>query len=474
MYRSVVLVGTAPDGPEGVIVDMSTQSYMEKTFGWSKFEHHTLSASGTAFTTRENIFGEAFEIWEEGTTLLKSHQLYSPSVTASNTISFPAMPSSADYVLKYTPDQDDNSLMLGALDYYSVNGLYPSVVRVHGTKSSVTIGDYLFSARYSGARYDGILIEVTPTSLSIYDPNVSAPKLKEYDITNGFNAINQIKSDFNLGMVDVDISGPRRANLALPASTYILTGGEAGTISSGSVIQVIDDLDLSQVGYIAICGGMSFAEITEVATHLEASSIYLPMLIVGSTVSLSGSVTSGYLSDIQSWGLTSERVIYTPGWVNLTAPIIGSRWTAPTSLFAAHIVEGQITNQPLPAPEYTPVWTKAELATLKSSTCPLNRFIKSGVSFYNTVNLASQSWPRLSLIEFVVSTSSPILDSYLGKIAPTADEVAGVLQTALRAAPFTRSMSVMVGVSRDTIDVEITAELYGEVNEIVLTLSSKR
>jgi hypothetical protein len=474
MYRTVVLVGTAPDGPEGIITDVSTQSYLEKSFGWSKFEHHTLPASGSAFTTRENIFGESFEIWEEGTSLLKSHQLYSPSVTASNTISFPAMPASADYILKYTPDQDENSLLLGALDYQSVLGLFPSVVRIHGTKSSVTIDDYVFSARYSGARYDGILIEVTTTTLSIYDPNVSAPKVKTYDITNGFNALNQIKSDYNLGMIDVDIAGPRRADLALTAATYTLTGGVAGTVSSGSVIQVIDDLDLSQVGYIAICGGMSFADITAVANHLESVSTYVPMLIVGSTVSLSGSVTSGYLADIQSWGLTSERVIYTPGWVNVGAPIIGSRWTAPTALFAAYIAEGRITNQALPAAEYSPIWTKAELTTLKSSTCPLNRFIKSGVGFYNTVNLASQSWPRLSLIEFIVSKAYPVLDSYIGKIAPTADEVANSLQLSLTNAPYAKALSVMVGVARDTIDVEIMAELYGEVDEIVLSLSSKR
>lgn len=480
MYNRFVLVGIADDGPDGVVTPLISQDHLTKLFGWNRLEVHNVAAAASSLTPNASIWGYNFDIWQVSGDAAIKHDLFEPQVLSTTSIGFTSLAVSGSYLISYTPDQPENGLILGALDHFNTSEFWPSVLRIPGTPSSVEINGYTFSGRYSGNRYDGITVAVSGSTVTITDPNTVPQVVRTYTLTDSSNFLSSINGDALLGLCPVLVSGPSSETPSLIDGTYTLSGGANGVVTSEAVTGVLDGIDLDEVGYIVLCGGVPSGVIEDVVSYLDSTGYDLPYLIAGEQISVSGTIhldpdpADAYSVRLSTWPVNSDRLFYVPGWANM--PTLGTpyRWASPVCVFSGLMETAIPVHKVAPILETFPIWTKSQLATLKSKFCPMNKYISSGLGFASGIVTSGVGFAAVYLKEYITRRTIPILESYIGQQPPSADEVSTRISAALQDAPYTKDMDLTVRVGIDYMEASITAEVFGEVKSIELTIATRR
>lgn len=473
MYSRFCVIGTSDWGPEGTVYVPATLEDLMVTFGWERYEVHTVAAGASSITPDHAIEGNGFEIWQQVSGEAVKTDLYRPSVTDENTISFISVGVSGTYAIKYTPKADENNLILGALDHYTQSGRLPHVIRLPGTRSSVDIGDYTVNGKYSGSRCNGITVTVGTDSLVITDPNASTVTSRTYSLQDSRDLFSQINSDASMGMCPVTIEGPNSSLVVMPSGTYTLASGSSAAFTVSGLTSVLDGVDLDEMGYVVVPGGISHSDIEALGVYLDGSGGDFPVAIVGLAIGSSGDATS-LEATLTNWTISSDHIIYAAGWAEVPDLTSSTRWTAPSCILSGLLEGNKAVHSDTILYDIEPVFSEAQLKALRSKYALLNQFIQTGLGFFSVACTSETSWFKTWLKEYITSICIPILEGYVGKPTPDPNDVAVVLSSALVDSPNARDMTVKVRINRDTIEVDVVAAIFGEVTDITLTLVTRR
>jgi hypothetical protein len=144
-----LIVGLATDGPDYEVLLPTSERELHSMLGGLYNKRYTISAAATGLT----LDYEPFSLPSTVLNQTKRDYLYAPSASG-NTFLFGSLGGSGGVVdVSYIPYLGQNDLLFAARSWFKSNNSFPYVVRIGGTQASLQVGDWKFSAKYSGQKW---------------------------------------------------------------------------------------------------------------------------------------------------------------------------------------------------------------------------------------------------------------------------------------------------------------------------------
>jgi len=477
MFIPLIVIGTSADGPEGIPFQPETMSEAENVFGWWNKEYQILSSVQSSAQTTYPVWGNQVEAYKKIGTKLYENSLY--MLQSSGTyLTFGSPGVSGTYLFKYIKTPDFDNLVSAAKAIVDQGADLPYFYRVPGTKSTCQIGDLTLESEYSGEIYNNITITVTGGYLSInYTP--------EYSTSGSSYALN-IPSNLLIAKINNDHYCNKHPLLAysstltpsIPVGTYLTTGGAAGQITESTVLDAIASFDLNNVAIILLAGCPSSGIVSSALNYLtdlgdDSGITCLVSSLPAEFISSDSSTIEAFLSSLP---FDSNKLFYVPGWATITSSVVNPTWIPLSHVFAGlwNAYSSSPTNKATSIDSITPLWSTEQLHSLGENFCVFNKFIINGLSPWRS-NPTNGENPLLNKVRFdIAERMHGALDYIIGEPAIPSNTIYEIISNALQNLDNVKDSSYTCEVGTDYIIVDIYVTVYGETQNIQISLTSKR
>lgn len=424
----LLIIGRAIDGPSHQAIRTNNVQDLVELFSWNE-ERVTVTPTASSFMLDYNPFDSvSFNVLGVGPIL------YQPYTAQSSVFFGPIGYSSGNYEIdcKYRTYLGKDDLVAAASNSLLNGNLVPTLCRIKGETATCTIGDWVFSAQYCGAKYNNMSITSTATSITFSGmfPRYSSQTF----ITTGDST--QLVTDINtynaLGIIPFYV---KLNSGAIPSSGLVnFTGGTDGEINSSTLREALEMCVTTDTTQVLILAEATSSLISTVIDFFELYDLQ-PRTFVFPAPALTGEVSS-YITGLPT--TLPER----SKWINL---ILGEstvdldtnqhqRWNAENATIA---YQGTyLTNKPIRVVNLNPVLTESELESLyQSGVMAPVRKIGSGISIYKAcVSSADFKYPYAQGVARACAISYGLLNRYFGAfIGPGRNsKIENELLTALR------------------------------------------
>jgi hypothetical protein len=427
-------------------------------------ERTTLTATASSFALDYEPYSVPRNVVQS---TLKDY-LYATSVSGQ-TLYFGSVGGSGSLTdLTYTPYTGKSDLLWAARKWLQSTGQMPYVLRVPGVKAQLTVGDWTFTARYQGARYNSLTITNTGGTLTIsgLEPNYPTATYAGYTATE-LKVL--LERDFELGMSPVYVD---RWTSTLPTFTRPLTGGADGVFSTESVQQLLDAATIP-----ADCSHVVF--LTPI-TSAYMSSIYDYFLDENVQPHMFLFAAPDYTPTMDLYLFQLNNVL--PFRHPMVGLVLGTvrmefdgrevdRYSVEAAALGLQRADGlNITNIPVPALSFSPSPTEDDLNNLKlGGVMSITRHIGNDISTYEGVNSARvNSFLFSSKVAEIAAVAYKYLYQFLGSNIPdgNSEPIARTLKTLLNTINWVTIDSVTCVIVQSVMYVDILGSLPNEILSI--------
>lgn len=473
MYIPVLLVGTATDGPCGVAIRPNSWEEAQEMFGGYRTEVYSVPATGTSIVLTKSPTNN-WQVYQRIGLSLYNNPLYSPSVSG-NVLSFGSPGTSGTYVVQYEPIPEYCSLLMGLSTYLQTGAEMPWVWRVVGTKASVSIGDYTFTARYSGTWYNGISITNDGTTVTVTNPNSPKIPTVSYTLTTPNEFLTLFNYESARRIHPLELTGPAETSFSLPVGTWTLTGGTDGTLDEATVLELLASVDLGSIGLIVLSGGYASGVIDAAITYIEDRT-ESTVLVAGSPLEYKDWTSTTYQDYLKALPFSSHQLVYAAGWCYQSTPYSDYYyWDSSTSAFGGAWAKksGSPVHTRTHLINQSPVWTAEELSDF-TNIATLTRFIQTGVGFFRAPATSGRSPMITRVILDITHKLHDALNQYIGEPLLDITEVNTLVGQALAGLPNIREIYYECYLNNYSIIVKITVLVAGEVQTVAFDVVTKR
>lgn len=459
---NVLFVGTATDGPTEEIVRVDSLDRMLRLFGGYHYERTTITSGATGYTLGFTPWGdEITPLQEDGNSFLIPKYLFEFRASG-NRLTWTPMGTGSTVVFRGMKQPTGTDLLKAIWATQTLDTTL-HVLRLGGTHAEATSGQYQFTARYAGARYNGSTITITGNRV-ILRPAVGTGRNWTYTITSDQDLSQQLRDDVARGFQSVYLTGlAARDRITLPTGTFTLTGGTDGTLTGESLKTFVEEYELSGVDVLCPVG-LSTQDVSGSGVLQSLVENEYPTLLVAqapiaaSGVMLSGSVnTSRYLCSV------AFRTTYQQGstrqFVDDAAPLV------------AGMIGGRIFNLTFaPLTEYppTPRFDQIALRALAAAGHTVPTYsISKGWALWRV--LTGDSRWAVSTFRAYQEVLYPVFDHLLPLLGKSSVRIAAVRQRidqALQAVRGSRVLHWDLDLDGDIVYVDLAIQPYGEVQAI--------
>lgn len=406
-----LIIGTATDGPDNEVRRPTSSTQLKQMYGGYYYETHSLSPSASSAVLDHEIF----DYVSDSVVGLGVNQTYRPQFLG-NTITFGPYggTQNVEVTYRYRPYLGKSDLITAAESIFLDSGIWPDVCRVKGTVANLTVDDWTFKAKYSGAQYNSIIVGIGTDSLTV--SGMGGYGVCTYDLTDIDTAVSRLQNDFDLDICPVYLSA---FSNSLPSSgTYSLTGGGIGTLDDSSLAALFDAITIPpDITGVCVLGewGSEFAQTVE-----TYHSLYRPVFC------LVGPTGSGYTTFETASATTNfyrhNMLGCVEGEVDIDINGSTKRRYAVEAIVGAMMRTNrlQITNIPLKVDSYYPTYSEEELDYLyEIGIMGLVRKIRAGVSVYKEITTGmDQDLLRSLIYSEVWARTSSYAHQYIGRTLP--------------------------------------------------------
>lgn len=472
MAARILLVGIASDGPPDAYLVARNQADATTALGGSYIERFTLSPSATgcelAYEPLEGITNSV-----DGTKSV----LYRPRVS-NKSLSFGALGGSEDRVVDvaYTPYLGKSDVLFAARAALEAGLPVVALARVGGKTAKLSPGDgWEFEAIYPGARYNRLVLSYSAGTMSVTG---MAPNYPDRTYQGNLDTIKQkMEEDWLLGVSPVR---PVRTGEQLATFTAPLSGGEDGSLTDSAISTFLEDCNIPpEITHVVFLSELTSGAVAAVSDHLDIKGVQPRMFLFQAPAQGEDDVAT-YVGNVAA---------QIPLRSNLIGMVAGSAEESLGSrTYSRHAVEAaalgfalgrgfNMTNTPVPARSFDPVYTEAELDLLKANgIMALMRYIENDVSVYEgAVCSVQNTFLYSSKAAEVMAVVHAYCAQFLGALlrpGPHSD-IAEALARELSSVRYLTIDSVQVDVVHDTMRVAIEGILPGEILKISFSIKNR-
>lgn len=298
--NSVLIVGTAEDGPKYKPVLIDSIEAVEKRFGGITYEQITIPASGTSSSIRGSADGDAVDIyWRNGDDLIE-YPLGNFAVSGT-TLTFAAPGSGVVLIAAYRKADTNplsHSLVRGVSEALLIPGVSVYAMRIGGDYATLDLVDILLRSIYPGDIYGWATATYTASSMII-----TQPPGKGEPRTYTFSYIGDLVRDIN-----IDAAYGRSSVVASTSSPYVtglhvgagaLTFGASGDFNTANLteaLEIITDLAAD----VVVLAGATDTEFFDLVKSYTDNFPY-PTLVVMSAQDMGTLTTAEYVEALPGY-----------------------------------------------------------------------------------------------------------------------------------------------------------------------------
>lgn len=456
---SLLLVGTATDGPNYLTRWVDSTDDILKLFGGVYLQRATITPTQTSLTLTYNTLNRPLDFINN-----KSGQMYLTNLASppSNALTFGRIGGATNTTVdfRYEPYLGDTDLcwMIRRYQSYTSGGY---AVRLGGVQASLISGNWKFVGKFAGTKYN--LVNINANGSNSLTVSGLAPEYTSKTYTGtAQDIVDQIKYDLMMGISCIDVE---TWDNTLPNINTTLTSGSNGTLTEQEILT-----------------GLSMADIP-----LDVSHIYLPCLLSQALVSACATLeanlgrnliwivptvtTTPVLTWINNLITTIpsrlDTMIVVPGTVESQQGQSVTRWAAEEVAMSLGTSTFNLTNTKIPVRNFAPAYSKQDLDYLTNAgfTC-LTRHIMSDVSIYQGVTSSRYtSFFKQFITALGISRISLYMNQFIG--TPQEEGRNNIMEDGVRKAlsdiNFFDIDSVEVNVGLRTITVDVTGTIPNEI-----------
>jgi hypothetical protein len=478
-FLPLVILGTSDDGPDGVLQTPVSFAQAENQYGWWQREWQTITPLQSSGAVSFPIWGNLIEAYQQVDGYLFADTLYNFTIQSSGDYFTFGQPGASGYFLfKYARYPDDDNLILPyyVLNSYGVTGA--ALYRAPGSISSVTIGDLTLSAPYGGSKYNGIMVTVAVSSMTIWFP------LDSYGVGSITYSLPQYGSTL-VQAINMDSYANRHpltatcfvTNPSIPVGTYYTTGGLNGTIDSNSIVNILASLDLDSIGIILIAGNPATGTVASALSYINSLD-YSPScaIVSGIPASYSTAPASDMANAIQGMNFKDNSLFLVPGWGLESVMPVNDYMTPLSYTFSAlwNSHSSSPTNKPTYLTDMYPYWSAVQIDTLGASCCVFNNFIRNGLSPWRSSPTNGEN-PLITKVKHSLEARlENALEYMVGSPPATPSAIYQAVATALTGLENVSYYDFSISVGIDVVDIAILVKVYGETQSLQMNISVNR
>lgn len=476
MAANFVLVGIATDGPSNVPTKPKNERELRALFGGDYTERFYITSSATSVVMQ-------FTPWTlpQNTFDTKKRYLFAPYMNpdSKNVIQFGEVGGSGTHTLdmNYTPYLGKEDLILAATRFASITGEMPYVVRLGGTKATLTIEGWDFESKYAGGKYNYLGLASNGSAMTIFglEPNYAS---KTYTYTTSDAVKGSIERDFDIGTSPVicTIAGTSMISSGL----YWFGSGTNGSFSDDDLSYFLTNFTFPiKTNHVLILNEISSGMVENIYSHLIEQETQPRMFFIPSITYFGTGSANEYLSYMNA---------AVPYRHNMIASFVGdidvvyqgeqvTRFAAEGAAIAYAKSGGfNLTNLPVEAVSFTPVLNAENLGLLKSGGfIPLMRYIGNDISvFEGTTTYGENSFLYSSKVAEISSIAYDYCFQFLGTVMQDGPkpEIALELMNRLANVSFVDIQFVDIIKEGEEMFVRIEGILPNEILSISFTIQN--
>lgn len=475
-YIPLLLIGTSDSGFDGVSYQPKNIEDAKEVYGWYRNEHFTLTPSSTSITLDFPVWGNEFRIWKRIGTSLIPDPLYNPTLATASYITFGQPGASGDYLVKYVRNPEETNILTALQIVLQQNSPIPHLYRVAGNTASLTIGDLILTAKESGVKYNGITIQVTGNVFTIYYEDSLQYPVVSYNIASTFDLVNKINTGFSRNIHPLQATYYTSSVSGVPDGNYTLTGGSSGILDESTISNILNTLDINNIGMILLCGGQSSGVVTQVINWFDNYGEIPTCVIIGSPISYQSWSSQTYLDYLNNLDFNNKKIFYVAGWGKTTIVYGTSYLSSLSSCFAGlwNSYSSSPTHKSTSLEQITPYWTEAQLSLLGQKYCVFNKFIQTNFGPFRSSPTNGEN-PLLNKVKLdIAKRMSNSFDDIIGNPEIDIDVIKSKTQEALDGIENVKELEYSCSLDLYQITINISLVVFGETQAIQLTISSIR
>jgi len=399
-----LIIGAAIDGPSAEAFQVVDFTSFEKTFAFYN-QFTTLGSSATSFELDyECLAMPGVKINDI------SNVLFRPVVSGAS-VFFGSLGYAGSAEFRYRPYLGKYDLVTCAERFI---GSSPTVCRIPGVRASLTLGDWVFKAKYEGEKYNSVYISKTSTTLTISGLTPEYSTITCSTTGNYDELAHLLERYYQLGIIPVYLD---QHGSTFTTGTSYLSGGLDYDFSAENLRTCLESATDNITSVIVLTEATS-SLVNEAVSYLE-EYYQTPKPIIFAAPNVDGTIEE-YLTDLPT--ILPSR----SDWVGL---VLGSgnyslrnglrleRFNV-ESLAGINPLNG-FTNKSLDITTLVPTLTAAELDSLAAVgiMAPV-RMTGAGISIYRGVMSSGSSLLREAYaIAVGMDAANTFLASYKGKRA---------------------------------------------------------
>jgi len=464
------LVGLATDGPENKVSLMRDERDLLRLYGGLYTERFTLEATGTSVT----LDYEPYRVPSTSLNSVLRDYLYAPAVSGQQILFGSVGGSGAQLDLQYSPYLGPSDLLWAGRKWLQQTGQMPYIARVPGSRASVEVGNWKFSARYHGQKYNNVRVVYTGSTLTVsgLEPNYPTLTYSGYNV-NDLREL--VERDFEIGTSPVYIE---RADTVIPTFSQTMTGGADGVFDTSSFQSILDGLNMpADCSHVVFLTPLTSSFVQSVSDMYRETNVQPRMFFFAAPEFTT--TAELYLFYLNTW-LPARHpmigmVLGTVGW-ELDGRTVSRYAVESVGVALAQSQNSNPTNMAIPAKTFSPQLTEADLDNFKlGGIMCVTRHIMADISTYEAVTSArTETFLYSSKVAEIAAIAYPYLTPFLGSILPMGPnaQLAQGLKQALSAIEWLTVESVDCLVVLDTMYVTISGILPDEILKISFTVKN--
>lgn len=496
MSTPLLVLGTSPDGPDGIVTTPLGWEDLVGTFSPPVFDTIPITATSTGATLSQPAWGSYVKAYtyNNGLELVPFYNLSA----SGNQITFGSTGSSGTFLFSYYGVPGEGDIVEAVRELITQGVGIPQVCRIPGVNAFLDLDVIYLQAVNSGSKYNGILVSSSGNILSIIAPNTLGQQEFIYSFDNVFDLELAINKDAGLGNIPIAAQAVVPSATSISTGLFVLDGGMNANIDGDTISNFLSVLDLNGIVLVLIAPGLDSNGVASIQNFIGnpngISSLpgfpdtgvwagFPTLFVVGSplttgTILSSGGISSSdYEAALLNLGATGSTLFFVPGWFNHTgylpdqqsllslSTIFAGLWTLSSS---------PPTHRASNLGSLIPAWTTDQLHALGPPLCPFTRFIHTGFSPWWSGPCDGEDPVDIRVKSIVAQRIFDLLDPLLGKGQNNTSQIQVSIDTALQNIPGVRSIKSTVTRVLDSININVDIIRYGEVRGINLNLSTRR
>lgn len=458
----VLFVGTATDGPTEELIPVDSLERMLRLFGAYHYERVTITSGATGHTLSFVPWGgEVMPLHEDGNGFLVPKYLYEFSVAGSG-LTWTSMGTGSTVIFRGMRVPGGTDLLKALWASQNVDTRI-HLLRLGGSHAEATSGEYSFTARYAGSRYNGTTLTITGGVVEIR-PAVGTGRNWVYRPVSDLALKQALLDDVARGHQSVYMTGfAARDRFSIPSGVYTLSGGTDGSLTADSFKTFLEEYDLQGVEVVCPVGLSTTVLSGAGCLDSLAQSDYPTLLVAQAPIAASGVMLSGFVNTSRYLCSVAFRTNYDFGanreWLEDAAPMV------------AAIIGGRrfgITLHPVPENPPNPRFDQAAIHALAAARHTVSTFsISKGWALWHALT-GDENWTVSTFRSYqeVVRPLHEVLEPLLGKGSARLQGVREQVDQRLAAVRSSRVLHWDLALDGDVVYVDLWFQPYGEVQII--------